>query len=186
MENVDHRVAVVGAGYAGMAAAVTLAGKGVPVTVFESGPVPGGRARRVRVSLDGRDTELDNGQHILIGAYSTLFGLMRAVGVPDEAVLRLPLEIRYPGRFRLSARRLGLLGGLLGARGMPVRERLGALRFLSRLRASGFHLDEDMSVDRLLERHDQAGAIAHYLWRPLCVSALNTPIRTDREALRNS
>jgi squalene-associated FAD-dependent desaturase len=175
VENVDHRVAVVGAGYAGMAAAVTLAGKGIPVTVFESGPVPGGRARRVRVSFDGRDTELDNGQHILIGAYSTLFGLMRAVGVPDEAVLRLPLEIRYPGRFRLSARRLGLLGGLLGARGMPVRERLGALRFLSRLRASGFHLDEDMSVDRLLERHDQAGAIAHYLWRPLCVSALNTP-----------
>ena len=43
----DNRVAVVGAGYAGMAAAVTLAARGVPVTVFESGPVPGGRARRV-------------------------------------------------------------------------------------------------------------------------------------------
>ena len=171
----DQRVAVVGAGYAGMAAAVTLAGKGIPVTVFESGPVPGGRARRVRVSLDGQATELDNGQHILIGAYSTLFGLMRTVGVPDDALLRLPLEIRYPGRFRLSARRLGLLGGLLGAQGMPFRERLGALRFMSRLRASRFRLDEDMPVDRLLERHGQAGAIAHYLWRPLCVSALNTP-----------
>ena len=43
------RVAIVGAGYAGMAAAVALAERGVPVTVFESGPVPGGRARRVRV-----------------------------------------------------------------------------------------------------------------------------------------
>jgi len=171
----DQRVAVVGAGYAGMAAAVTLAGKGIPVTVFESGPVPGGRARRVHVSLDGQGTELDNGQHILIGAYSTLFGLMRTVGVPGDALLRLPLEIRYPGRFRLSARWLGLLGGLLRAQGMPFRERLGALRFMSRLRASRFRLDEDMSVDRLLERHGQAGAIAHYLWRPLCVSALNTP-----------
>ena len=42
------RVAVVGAGYAGMAAAVTLAERGVAATVFEAGPVPGGRARRVR------------------------------------------------------------------------------------------------------------------------------------------
>ena len=148
MENVDRRVAVVGAGYAGMAAAVTLAGKGIPVTVFEAGPVPGGRARRVL----SQGTELDNGQHILIGAYSTLFGLMRTVGVPQDALLRLPLEICYPGRFRLSARRLGLLGGLLGAQGMPFRERLGALRFLSRLRASRVRLDEDMSVDRLLQR----------------------------------
>ncbi|HTQ77397.1 MAG TPA: FAD-dependent oxidoreductase, partial [Burkholderiales bacterium] len=38
------RVAIVGAGYAGMAAAVALAARGVPVTVLESGPVPGGRA----------------------------------------------------------------------------------------------------------------------------------------------
>ena len=61
----DKRIAVVGAGYAGMAAAVILAGKGARVVVFESAPVPGGRARRV--TAQGR--ELDNGQHILIGAY---------------------------------------------------------------------------------------------------------------------
>ena len=82
-----RRVAIVGAGYAGMAAAVTLAGRGVPVTVFESGPVPGGRARRVL----SQGTELDNGQHILVGAYSALFGMMRTVGVPERALLRLPL-----------------------------------------------------------------------------------------------
>ncbi|HZM37412.1 MAG TPA: hydroxysqualene dehydroxylase HpnE [Burkholderiales bacterium] len=166
-----YRVAIVGAGYAGMAAAVTLAGKGIPVTVFESGSVPGGRARRVAT----QGTELDNGQHILIGAYATLFSLMHQVGVPPEAVLRLPLEIRYPGRFRLSARRLGLLAGMLAARGIPLRERLGAIRFLSRMRRARFRLDEDMPVDELLARHAQSGAIAHYLWRPLCVSALNTP-----------
>jgi uncharacterized protein with NAD-binding domain and iron-sulfur cluster len=32
--HLDHRVAIIGAGYAGMAAAVTLAERGVPVTVF--------------------------------------------------------------------------------------------------------------------------------------------------------
>jgi len=176
---VDRRVAIVGAGYAGMAAAVALAQRDVPVVVFESGPVAGGRARRVRVSSDGEGTELDNGQHILIGAYAELFRLMRVVGVPDDAVLRLPLDIRYADGFRLRAARLpfrlGLLAGILSARGLPASEKLSSLRFLRTLRAQAFRLKEDTTVEALLGTHAQQGRIAHYLWRPLCVSALNTP-----------
>ena len=172
-----ERVAVVGAGYAGMAAAVTLAQRGVQVTVFESGPVAGGRARRV-VS---QGTELDNGQHILIGAYSELFRLMRVVGIASHALLRVPLEILYPRRFHFRALWLpapfGLLAGLLLASGVPFKERLGAARFMSALRRSGFRLAADCPVEELLARHHQNGAIAHFLWRPLCVSALNTPPR---------
>ena len=170
-----ERVAVVGAGYAGMAAAVTLAGRGVPVTVFEAGNVPGGRARRIT----SQGHELDNGQHILIGAYSELFRLMREVGVPSDAVLRLPLEIRYPGRFAFRARSLpaplGLLGGFLLARGIPMRERFSAIRFLNEMRKRQFEVDPDCSVDELLRAHGEEGRVAHYVWRPLCVSALNTP-----------
>jgi squalene-associated FAD-dependent desaturase len=172
---VATRVAIVGAGYAGMAAAVTLAERKVPVTVFESGPVPGGRARRI-VS---QGHPIDNGQHVLVGAYGELFRLMRTVGVPDDAVLRMPLELRYAGAFSLRALWLpfpfGLLGGLLLARGVPAGERFGAVRFIAALRSSGFRLDPDLTVSELLRRHRQEGAIGHYLWRPLCVSALNTP-----------
>jgi squalene-associated FAD-dependent desaturase len=168
--------AVVGAGYAGMAAAVALARRGIRVTVFEAGPVPGGRARRV-VS---HGEPLDNGQHILIGAYSALFGMMREVGVPSDALLRLPLEVTYAQRFAFRALRLpgslGLLGGLLFARGVPVAERLGAVRFLRSLARHGFRLPGDMTVRRLLEEHRQDGRIGRYLWGPLCVSALNTPV----------
>ena len=127
----DHRVAVVGAGYAGMAAAVSLAERNFKVTVFESGPVPGGRARRIT----SQGTELDNGQHILVGAYSTLLGMMRTVGAPDDALLRVPLEIRYASGFHFRSLRLpgplGLAGGLLAASGVSVAERLGALRFMA-------------------------------------------------------
>jgi len=163
---VDRRVAIVGAGYAGMAAAVTLAERGVPVTVFESGPVPGGRARRV--TTDGR--ELDNGQHILIGAYSELLRLMRLTGVPQEAVLRLPLELRYADGFRLRG-----ASGLLLSGKIPFKERIDAVRFLLSLKWSSYRLPVDISVSALLEQYRQDGVIGHYVWRPLCVSALNTP-----------
>ena len=62
----DTRVAIIGAGYAGMAAAVELVRMGLDVTVFESSRVLGGRARVVE--KDGY--RLDNGQHILLGAYT--------------------------------------------------------------------------------------------------------------------
>jgi squalene-associated FAD-dependent desaturase len=159
-----------------MAAAVTLADRGVPVTVFESGPVPGGRARRV-VS---QGHELDNGQHIFVGAYTALFRLMRAVGVRSDALLRFPLEVRYAAEF--SLRRLwlpgplGLLAGLLLARGAPFAERLGTLRFMAALRRSNFHVEPDITVKQLLDEHGQHGRMRHYLWAPLCVSALNTPL----------
>jgi predicted NAD/FAD-binding protein len=169
------RIAIIGAGYAGMAAAVTLAERGVPVTVFESGPVPGGRARRV-VS---QGNELDNGQHILVGAYTELFRLMRTVGVPDDAVLRVPLEIRYAKGFRFRAlwfpAPIGLLAGLLLARGVPFSDRIGAVRFIFAMRRQDFFLKNDVLVTELLEQHRQNGRIGHFLWRPLCVSALNTP-----------
>ena len=158
-----------------MAAAVTLAERGVPVTLFESTAVPGGRARRVQ----SQGHELDNGQHILVGAYSALFGVMRTVGVPQESVLRIPLEIRYARGFYF--RRLwlpepfGLAGGLLTARGLSLSERLGAARFMARLRRERFSIKPDVSVAELLARHAQNGRAAHFLWRPLCVSALNTP-----------
>jgi squalene-associated FAD-dependent desaturase len=158
-----------------MAAAVTLAQRGVRVTVFESGPVPGGRARRV-VS---QGTELDNGQHILIGAYAELLRLMRLVGVASDAVLRMPLEIRYAAGFHFRSLPLpfpfGLLGGLLLAKGIPYAEKLGAIRFIAAMRKARFQLDEDTSVDLLLRKHRQAGGIGRFLWLPLCISALNTP-----------
>jgi squalene-associated FAD-dependent desaturase len=124
-------------------------------------------------------TELDNGQHILIGAYTELYRLMATVGVPANALLRMPLEIRYATRFHF--RRLGLpapfglAGGLINARGISLGERLGAAQFIARLRRNHFRLGDDMPVSELLARYGQNGRIAHYLWQPLCVSALNTP-----------
>jgi len=170
-----RRVAIVGAGYAGLAAAVVLARRGVRVTIFESGPLPGGRARRVTTA--GRT--LDNGQHILVGAYTALLGLMREVGAdPDALLLRIPLELRYAQGFRLRTPALPaplhLAVGLFTATGLPWRERFAAVAFMQAMKAKRFRVDPQVSVSTLLEAHSQAGTIGRFLWFPLCISALNT------------
>jgi predicted NAD/FAD-binding protein len=142
--------------------------------------VPGGRARRVRLSSDGGDRSLDNGQHILVGAYTELFRLMRMVGVPADALLRIPLEIRFADGFRFRAlwlpAPLGLLAGLLAANRVPFAERMSALKLMAVLRKRGWRLQPDITVKELLDRHGQHGWLRRYLWEPLCVSALNTPL----------
>jgi squalene-associated FAD-dependent desaturase len=169
-------VAVIGGGYAGMAAAVTLAERRVPVTVFEAAKTLGGRARRV----DHRELALDNGLHILIGAYRETLRLMRLVGAdPERLLLRLPLTWLIHDRFTLKAAGLPapfhLLAGLLAARGAPLGERLAAARFMLRMRRQGYNLQQDTSVASLLEEHGQGDRMTSLLWRPLCISALNTP-----------
>jgi squalene-associated FAD-dependent desaturase len=159
-----------------MAAAVTLTAQGIPVTLFESGPVPGGRARRIT----SQGNELDNGQHILIGAYTELFRLMRQVGVAPDALLRVPLEVRYAEGFHLRSHRLpaplGLLAGLMLAKGISLAERIGAVRFMRALKKNAFRLANDTTVEELLHTHGQDGRMRRFLWGPVCVSALNTPI----------
>ena len=94
------RVAIVGGGWAGMAAAVTLACAEQPMTVFEAAQVLGGRARRVVVD----DRTVDNGQHILLGAYAQTLALLRTVhGERSEQLFdRRRLHLEEPGVFRFK------------------------------------------------------------------------------------
>lgn len=118
------RIAVIGAGWAGIAAAVTCADAGAAVTLFEAGRVAGGRARSVNVA--GRT--LDNGQHILLGAYHETLALMRQVGAdPQRMFSRRPLCLLEGDTFQLRLPNLPaplhLAAGLLGAHGVSWREK---------------------------------------------------------------
>jgi squalene-associated FAD-dependent desaturase len=170
------KVAIVGGGYAGMAAAVELAGRGIQVDVFEASRTLGGRARAVEIE----GLTLDNGAHILVGAYRETLRLMRTVGAdPDRLLRRLCLRLEYPGRFRLAAPRLPaplhLAWALLTAHGISLGEKFAAVRFMQTGKGRRFRLDDDMSVGALLDLHRQSPALRRYLWEPLCVAALNTP-----------
>lgn len=164
------RIAVVGAGWAGLAAAVEATRAGHRIVLCEMGSTPGGRARALG--------DWDNGQHILIGAYRETLALMRAVGASPEALLaRLPLALRRADGVGLAlpsgSPRLAFVRGVWASRGWRVAERWALLRQAWRWQRAGFDCDERASVQALC-----AGlppVLQRDLIEPLCVAALNTP-----------
>jgi squalene-associated FAD-dependent desaturase len=172
---------VIGGGWAGCAAAASLAAEGVQVTLYEAASELGGRGRRVVIELDGVEHALDNGQHLLIGAYTAIAGLLTLVGVDlDVALQRRPFEIGYPDGVRLRASRLPapwhLATALIGARGLTWRDRAAMARLLRTLRASGWHVGRDRPAGGWLADHGQSARLVRRVWRPLALAALNTAL----------
>ena len=79
------RVAIVGAGLAGLAAAVELADAGHEVEIFESRPFVGGKVGSW-VNADGNHLEM--GLHVFFGCYYNLFDLMKKVGAFESLLLK--------------------------------------------------------------------------------------------------
>jgi squalene-associated FAD-dependent desaturase len=170
-------VAVIGGGWAGCAAAAELARGGKRVVLFEAGRSLGGRARAV----DVHGMELDNGQHIMLGAYRDTLRLMALVGVDaGQALLNLPLQMRYPpgsGMDFVAPRlpaplHLGL--ALMRAKGLEWADKMALARFSTTARWMDWTLYTDCSVSELLARFDQTARLVQLMWRPLCLAALNT------------
>lgn len=167
-------VAVIGGGWAGLAAAVRATQAGHQVTVFEMAPQLGGRAREVL--HDG--AALDNGQHILIGAYRECFELMATVGVDLKAALhRQPLVLRYPDGSGLSLppgpALLAFARGVATAKGWSLADRWSLLRTATQWLLRGFRADAHQTVADLTR--SVSPAVRALLFEPLCVAALNTP-----------
>jgi hydroxysqualene dehydroxylase len=176
-------VLVAGAGWAGLAAAVSLTKAGHQVTIWEASRQLGGRARALDVTLpDGKQATLDNGQHILIGAYSETLSLMREVGVDLSAsLLRMPLSLRFPNGDALQLpdwkkswmAGLDVAWGVLQARGWSWADKFSLLKAAAIWRLQGFECKAQTSVAQLCE--GLTPAVMQMLIEPLCVSALNTP-----------
>ena len=176
---------IIGGGWSGLAAAATLVQQGHPVHLIESAKQLGGRARNV----SWQDHVVDNGQHLMIGAYQHMLNMMALVGISaEQAFDRYPIDITiYDTIFPpliLSANNglpwpFSLAWSLISSAGFTGFYQVAKLHSHSRRLLSG----NDISVSEWLLLTKQSDRLIKQLWVPLCLATLNTPI-TEASAHR--
>jgi squalene-associated FAD-dependent desaturase len=180
-------IVVIGAGWAGLAAAVRLADAGLSVTVVEESPRLGGRATAFVDRESGE--RVDNGQHVLFGCYRETYAFLRRLGTAGLAPLQPRLELTMVGpegeRARLRCPRLPapwhLVAGVLRWGAIPVSDRRTALRLrhvIKEVRRDGAaavaaRVSAGTTVDGWLAEHRQSSKLTEWLWHPLALAALN-------------
>ncbi len=148
-------VHVVGAGLAGLAAALAASREGAPVTLHEAAPQAGGRCRSFQAPGDGGGFgRVDNGAHVILGANRSAFAYLEEIGARDrvtpaaDAIPLLDLDGRAGSRVAVAGSALAALGRIGIGRGLrtaflravfnapprsvPSRERLGVAARIAR------------------------------------------------------
>lgn len=171
------RVIIVGGGWSGLAAATALSRHPCKVSLFEAGGILGGRAR----SVHWQDINVDNGQHLMLGAYQQMLTLMQQIGLDADQVFSRqaldltmldprykPIQINSRGLFPAAVNRFYYLfksGGL------------SSIMAIRRLQAQLPEVTSDMTVAALLQQTRQPQRLIDQLWEPLTLAMLNTPLQ---------
>jgi squalene-associated FAD-dependent desaturase len=185
---ITYDAIVVGAGFAGLSAAVRLTREGARVLVLEARGRLGGRA----TAFADRETGevVDNGQHVLLGCYRDTWAFLHDIGAegnvriqPQLAVTMVDLEGR---KTRLDCSGmpapLHLLAGLFDWPALSWSDRWGALGMASAIRAARREAEGDHrrhaaspgeTVEAFLVRNGQTPRMREMLWDPLALAALN-------------
>ncbi len=172
-------VTIIGGGWAGLAAAVELSKKNIPVTVYESAKQLGGRARSVKIN----HLAVDNGQHLMIGAYQQMLDLLKTINVIEKDVFyRAPQQIKIINlktnetAFDLKLPKLpaplNLLFGTLQCPSLSFTEKFQTLYHFNNLLKK--NINQDISVDQWLNNSRLPDNYIKYLLKPLCLAALTT------------
>ncbi len=174
--DVAGRVAVVGAGLAGLSAAIELHDRGYEVEVFERSRLLGGRATSFEVG--GR--EIDNGQHVFLHCCDRFIGFVERVGMGhalrEQARFDALVLARDGTSSRLRAASLPapfhLLASFAGYAHLDVGGRLRVARALASAALTP-RPDPQLTFDQWLERNGQNAATRRAFWDPFFIPALN-------------
>jgi zeta-carotene desaturase len=184
-------ILVVGGGFAGLAAGVELARAGRRVRLLERNPHLGGRARSFREATTG--SLVDNGQHILMGAYQETIRFLETIGTLDRIRFQPSLEVHFiergRGVTRLRCPSLAapwhLLAGVVRSDSFTWREKLEIARLGRALKPGVAARDgtEGLTVEDWLARLGQSESLRRNFWDLFSIAAMNEDPRRASAAL---
>jgi hydroxysqualene dehydroxylase len=170
-------VVIVGGGWSGLACALRLVQSGFQPILYEAAPEPGGRAKRAPL-IDHLKQSIwrDNGQHLLLNGCHAIQSLCKEIGVAlpktDFHYTDGHRELNLKGR----RGRLGLIVGLLNARGFSWRERQRLCQGLLKLQMRNWQSADQQTVEDWLFTSKQPANLIRDFWAPLALAILNTPL----------
>jgi hydroxysqualene dehydroxylase len=186
LSRVPGSAIVIGAGLAGLAAALRLTDLGCRVTVLETRPKLGGRATSFDDSRSG--LRIDNCQHVALGCCTNYRRFLDRLGLSDA--LRWYRDTHwYESGGRHSVTGPGPLPAplhgatlLLSAHFLPMKDRLA----IGRAILEALREDRDSLAPRpfsdWLDLQEQSRVSRERFWEPLIVSACNLPVdRVDQQ-----
>ena len=168
------KVAVVGGGLAGLAAALDLLDAGVDVTVHEARPTLGGAVQTLPERDGDPSPPPDNGQHIALGCFTEYIRFLDRIG-EGGSILRTRLALPVLDEYRRTAEIKPSLPALLRYSHLSVRERMRLPLTLTRLRAAQSRPNETFGA--LLRRLGESDTSVTRFWDVFIRPALN--LRTD-------
>jgi squalene-associated FAD-dependent desaturase len=171
------KVVVIGGGFAGFAAATWLQERRQQVVLLERRGVLGGRATSSRDAVTGED--VDNGTHLMVGAYRATLDLIRRCGAGDLLAAQENLRLEWVDERGTSAldcpplpAPLHLLAGLFRLR-VPLEVKLQAIRLGLAVQLG--RRPDGLTLAQYFARCGQGAAARRLLWDPLALAILNEP-----------
>lgn len=176
------KVVIIGAGIAGISSAVELCQSGFEVILIEQKPQIGGRIYSIADKASG--DLIDNGQHLLTGAYHRFMEILKILGTADKIKQQKSIIIPFyskSGNITLDSSKfpgsMGMLYGLLALKSVSFKSKLAAVILMIKIKA-GFEGDTDVGCDDFLKRHKQGEDLIELFWEPLILATINADINT--------
>ena len=175
-----QKIIILGGGVAGISAAFYALKSGFDLTLVEANSSLGGR---INSRIDSKTNDsIDNGQHLLVGAYSIFLDILKNIKTYDKLKIQDSFFVKYldsNSTFNLEEKyfkgQVGLLFGLLLLNKFTFNEKISAINFILKIKLNLFAKNKEKLID-VLKKNNQSNELIRILWEPMCLATLNTPI----------